>query len=53
MVTHDASKVKHSDRPPCHCPACLRATAESDQRKAELAEILKRLREAEMLEVAR
>lgn len=49
MVTHDASKVKHSSVPPCSCLACVRATAAADQAKAELAAIFKRLREAEWL----
>ncbi len=32
-----AKQASHSFKPPCHCPDCLRATAQSDQRRAEIA----------------
>lgn len=46
------AKVKqqgHSTVPPCTCPQCLRATAQADQERARIADILRRLDEAERL----
>lgn len=39
----------HSSVPPCTCPACLRATAQADQERARIADILRRLDEIEQL----
>jgi hypothetical protein len=36
-----ANKV-HSPSPPCSCHSCLRAIAQADQRRAEIAAILER-----------
>lgn len=53
MITDSIQAGKHKAKPPCHCAACLRATAQADQRRAELADILARLDRAEqLLEVA-
>lgn len=38
-----AIKSSHSLKPPCYCDDCLRATAKSDQRRAEIQAILERL----------
>ena len=42
-------KSSHSLTPPCYCDSCLRATAQADQRLAEIAAILERLEAAERL----
>jgi|LakMenEpi03Aug12_release.lakeMendotaPanAssembly.Ray.scaffolds.fasta_scaffold3294836_2 hypothetical protein len=39
----------HSTEPPCHCPKCIAATQQADQRRAEIETILRRLDEAERL----
>lgn len=39
----------HSPAPPCCCDACLRATAQADQRRAALDEIFRRLDAAERM----
>ena len=44
-----AKKSSHSLTPPCHCDSCLRATAQADQRRAEIATILERLDELDRL----
>lgn len=49
MILDSAGKVQHSLQPPCSCLACLRATVTADQRRAELAEILARLDQADEL----
>jgi hypothetical protein len=43
------AKSVHRKRPPCSCDSCLRATAQADQRKAEIEAILARLEAAERL----
>jgi hypothetical protein len=48
MVTSTNEKSKHQTVPPCHCPQCLRATAQADQERAKIAEILA-LNEVELL----
>lgn len=35
--------IVHSLKPPCWCNSCLRLTAQADQRRAELDDILRRL----------
>ncbi len=39
--------IVHTETPPCACMDCLRATARADQRRAEIAGILKRFAELE------
>ena len=48
IMTHEAKKANHSSEPPCHCTACARATAQADQRRAEIDAILRRLDALEM-----
>ena len=45
---HDATNLVHSPIPPCSCHACLRAIHLADQRRAEIAAILRRLDELEL-----
>lgn len=47
MIPSGDAFVQHSTTPPCHCPQCLRDTAQADQRLAKIAEILLRLDEIE------
>ncbi len=49
MIPSKDAIVQHSSTPPCHCPQCLRDTAQADQRLAKIAEILARLDEVERL----
>jgi len=49
MITDCRLQGKHSTKPPCPCAACLRATMQADQRRAELDAILTRLEQAERL----
>lgn len=39
----------HIHRPPCNCAECRQATTQADQRRAEIAAILRRLDEAEQM----
>jgi hypothetical protein len=41
-MTHEAQLV-HRLRPPCTCDDCLRATAQADQHRAMLDEMLRSL----------
>ncbi len=41
-------EIVHSERPPCSCRDCLRATARADQRRAEIDGILKRFAALEL-----
>ena len=38
-----SSRVGHREEPPCYCSGCLTATAQADQRRAEIDAILERL----------
>ena len=49
---HPTPQIVHRNSPPCHCPACLRATAQADQRRAEIDAILRRLDDAERMVAA-
>lgn len=46
---HEATEIVHSQVPPCNCRDCLRATAQADQRRAEIDAILSRLDELDAL----
>ena len=48
MIPRTDAQV-HNSEPPCYCTSCIRATAQADQRRAELDAILRRLDEAERL----
>ena len=39
MIPSKDAIVQHSKTPPCHCPACLRATALAERRRAEIEAI--------------
>lgn len=45
------TEIPHSAIPPCNCSKCVAATAQADQRRAELDAILSRRDEAERLSV--
>jgi len=39
----EKNKSVHRSAPPCSCNNCLRATAQADQRRAEIFDVLTRL----------
>gem|GEM_PF-4064954 len=47
MPTKAIKQAVHRSKPPCSCDHCRLATAQADRRRLEIADILRRLDEAE------